>query len=241
LFLRLSILALLALALSAPALAVTGGSVDANAHPAVGLLLADRGNGPEPDCSGSLVSSTVFLTAAHCVAGLPSNRVWVTFDAAYTSSSRLLPGTAYADPAFGHDRGDLHDLAVVRLDRPVDAIAPLALPRAGLLDGAKPASATVVGYGAAAAGNGNGKPSFSFDFTRRYATTTVNSVTKSELHYSSHGGGTCYGDSGGPELLGSTVVAVTSHGDTVCAGQSRGYRTDTASARAFLAQFVSLP
>jgi hypothetical protein len=183
----------------------------------------------------------VFLTAAHCTAGLPSSRVWVTFDSAYTAASKLAPGTAYTDPEFGHDRGDLHDLAVVVLDKSVSGIAPLSLPRAGLLDAAKPASVTVVGYGAAMPGNGNGKPGFSYDFTRRFAVATVDSVTKSELHYSSHDGGTCYGDSGGPELLGSTIVAVTSHGDTVCAGQSRGYRTDTASARAFLGRFVPLP
>jgi V8-like Glu-specific endopeptidase len=240
-FVRFLAFAAVSLALAAPALAVTGGTVDGTAHPAVGLLLADRGKGPQPDCSGSLVSSTVFLTAAHCVADLTSNRVWVTFDSVYTASSKLLPGTASFDPQFGHDHGDLHDLAVVVLDRPVAGIAPLSLARAGTLDAGKPASVVVVGYGADQAGNGNGNAGFSYDFTRRYATATVDSVTKSELHYSSHDGGTCYGDSGGPELLGSAIVAVTSHGDTQCAGQSRGYRVDTPGARAFLSQFVRLP
>ena len=238
--LRLLALAAATLALAAPAAAVTGGTVDGSAHPAVGLLLADFGSGPRPDCSGSLVSPTVFLTAAHCVVGLPSN-VWVTFDSAYSSSSTLLPGKAYADPLFGHDNGDLHDLAVVKLAKPVTGVTPLSLPAAGALDAAKPASVVVVGYGADQAATGNGKPSFSFDFTRRFATSTVDSVTPSELHFSAHDGGVCYGDSGGPELLGSTIVAVTSHGDTVCAGQSRGYRVDTASARAFLGRFVALP
>ena len=77
-----------ALAVAAPAaFAITSGSLDGGAHPAVGLLLADRGNGPEPDCSGSLVSPTVFVTAAHCTGDLASARVWVSFDPQYVSRS----------------------------------------------------------------------------------------------------------------------------------------------------------
>ena len=88
-----------ALAVAAPAFAITGGSIDGTAHPAVGLLLADRGNGPEPDCSGALVSPTVFVTAAHCTGDLASGRVWVSLDARYVAgSSPLLPGTAHTDP-----------------------------------------------------------------------------------------------------------------------------------------------
>ena len=60
----------------------------------------------------------------------------------------------------------------------------------------------------------------------------------------SHGdGGTCYGDSGGPNFLGSTdiVAATTVTGDTPCRATNVDYRMDTASARAFLQQFVTLP
>src|SRR6478672_11069736 len=92
-----------ALAVAAPAaFAITGGSPDGTAHPGVGLLLADLGNGPAPDCSGSLVSPTVFVTAAHCTGDLASSRVWVSFDPTYvTGSSVMRPGTAYTDPQWG--------------------------------------------------------------------------------------------------------------------------------------------
>ena len=59
--------------------------------------------------------------------------------------------------------------------------------------------------------------------------------------------GTCYGDSGGPQFLGAganetnIVVSTTITGDSQCVSTNVTYRLDTASARAFLGQFVTLP
>jgi hypothetical protein len=227
-----------ALAVAAPAaLAITGGSLDGSAHPAVGLLLADRGNGPEADCSGTLVSATVFVTAAHCTADLASARVWVSFDPRYVAgSSSLLPGTAHSDPQWGLVKGDSHDLAVVVLDSPVTGVTPLALPKAGALEAAGVSSQafTNVGYGYA-------DRSFTFDGYRRWSTSSFNNVKPTELRLSEKNGGVCFGDSGGPRLLGNVVVAVTSTGNKNCTGQSISYRLDTPAARAFLSTFVAAP
>ena len=58
-------------------------------------------------------------------------------------------------------------------------------------------------------------------------------------------GGTCYGDSGGPNFLGdgasAVLVANTITGDTACRSTNVDYRLDTDSARSFLGQFVTLP
>jgi hypothetical protein len=56
-------------------------------------------------------------------------------------------------------------------------------------------------------------------------------------------GGTCYGDSGGPNFLGTTdiLAATTITGDSVCRATNVTYRLDTAPARAFLGQLVTLP
>jgi hypothetical protein len=224
-----------ALAVAAPvALAITGGSLDGSAHPAVGLLVADLGNGPEPDCSGSLVSPTVFVTAAHCTGNLASNRVWVSFDSQYfAGSSSLLPGTAHSDPQWGLVKNDSHDLAVVVLDRAVTGVTPFALPQVGALETAGVASQpfTNVGYGYA-------DRSFTFDGFRRWSTSSFTNLKPTELLLADKSGGVCFGDSGGPRLLGNVVVAVTSTGNKNCTGQSISYRLDTPAARAFLAAFL---
>jgi len=226
-----------ALAVAAPALAITGGSLDGNAHPAVGLLVADLGHGPEPDCSGSLVSPTVFVTAAHCTGDLSSGRVWVSFDPTYVAgSSILLPGTAHTDPQWGLVKNDSHDVAVVVLDSPVRGVTPLALPTANALEASGVASQTFtnVGYGYS-------DRTFTFDGYRRSSTSSFTGVKPTELRLADNPGGVCFGDSGGPRLLGNVVVAVTSTGNKNCTGQSISYRLDAPSARTFLSSFVSAP
>src|SRR5882757_8002117 len=138
------------LALAAPAGAITYGTPDGNGHPEVGALLAPQ---PYPDgtwatCSGTLISPTVFLTAAHCDQGVA--RVAVTFDSSYNAKT----GTAYwgswhADPDFSQAQSDPHDVAVVVLDKALRTITPARLPVAGSLDGVSSATRfTSVGYGA---------------------------------------------------------------------------------------------
>jgi len=69
----------------------------------------------------------------------------------------------------------------------------------------------------------------------------VTKVSKSMVGLSTSSAGPCMGDSGGPQLAGSTVLSVTSSGSKDCAGKAEGYRLDTPSARAFLSGFVALP
>jgi hypothetical protein len=63
------------------------------------------------------------------------------------------------------------------------------------------------------------------------------------MNPSTGNGGTCYGDSGGPNFLGTTnvIAATTITGDMVCRSTNVVYRLDTAVARAFLGQYVTLP
>ena len=242
-------LAVAALAAAGPAAAITGGQADGLAHPAVGALVVDVGGGKlGATCTGTMISDTTFLTAAHCVTA-PAQSVWVTFDSAYTVASSRVAGTAYANPAYAGGKGA--DLAVVRLAAPVVGVVPMTLPRLGTLSnfgakGLQGQSFTVVGYGASAPSLGSGGISFASTASRQTATSAYKALDSKSLTLSQVSalglGGTCYGDSGGPILLGtsSTIVAVTTSGDRLCKATGVGQRLDTPDARAFLAGFVPL-
>lgn len=239
---------LTALMTALPAAAITNGRADGNRHPNVGGLVSPTqySDGTWLYCSGTLISPTVFVTAAHC--GEDGERVAVTFDPAYQDGDTVYGGTFQADPAYSQRQNDPHDIAVVVLADPITSIAPASLPAAGSLsDLSRRQRITSVGYGAYEVTRGPGGHQFLYDDVRMVATGTLNATTKSWLRVSMNpstgNGGTCYGDSGGPNFLGDTdiVAATTITGDAICRATNVDYRLDTASARKFLAQYVTLP
>jgi hypothetical protein len=245
--------------LAPPAFGIVYGEPDDGAHPFVGSMLFDNDDDGILDqrCSGSLISSTVFLTAAHCVVGLDPQDAIVTFDDQITDDPTTYEGTAIAHPEFGSGGlSDAHDIAVIVFDKAVRGITPASLPAAGLLDDLKASSDlstqrfTAVGYGTVRVTRKGGFDGILDNTERRQATQTAASLTSAWLTLSMNeatgDGGTCYGDSGGPHLLGTgttatTVVSLTVTGDAVCKASDKTYRVDTAGAREFLGQFVTLP
>jgi V8-like Glu-specific endopeptidase len=241
--------ALAALSLTAPALAITNGGPDGSAHPNVGGLVADTAfsDGTWLYCSGTLIGPRVFLTAAHCAEG-GGNRVRVTFSSAYHDGDKTYPGTFTGDSRFDQRQSDPHDIAVVVLDKAVTGITPARLPAASFLSSLRMGQPiTSVGYGAHEVTNAPGGHQFLYDDVRMVATGSVNAVDPAWLRVSMNpatgDGGTCYGDSGGPNFLGSTntIAATTITGDAICRATNVDYRLDTASARSFLQQYVTLP
>jgi secreted trypsin-like serine protease len=246
----LAVAAMLMLAVGAEA--ITNGAPDGNGHPEVGALLAQQAysDGTWATCTGTLIAPRVFLTAAHCDEGV--SRVAVTFDTSYVSSTGTTYwGTWHADPLFRKAQGDPHDIAVVVLDE-APGITPAALPAAGSLSGLSGDQRfTSVGYGAQSVTHGAGGSIFHYADIRYVGVGTLNSITPAWLRISQNAstgnGGTCYGDSGGPNFLGAgasetnIVAATTITGDTPCRSTNVDYRLDTRSARAFLGNYVSLP
>ena len=138
------------------------------------------------------------------------------------------------------------------LDDAVNGITPARLPAAGSLSNLpKDQQFTPVGYGAQSVTSGAGGKTFHYADVRYRTVGTINTTTPTWLKLSmnpSHGdGGTCYGDSGGPNFLGAgaaetnIVAGTTITGDTPCRSTNVDYRLDTPSARSFLGQFVTLP
>jgi len=257
-----AVIVVMAILLGGPsALAITNGQTDAGRHPEVGALVgffAPAGTSIAY-CSGTLISPTVFLTAAHC-GFLATPSVQVTFDEVYTPSSTTYTGTFYADPDYkpgdNAQSANNPDIAVVVFNKPIRGVTPAQLPAAGLLDQMQAAGTlnqqtpfTSVGYGDSAFTNGPGGQTTTHLQARNFAVGLFNSLTTAYLHLTqnSGNGGTCNGDSGGPNFLGagatetSTIAAVTVTGDTYCKSTNVDYRLDTAQARDFLGQYVTLP
>ncbi len=246
---RIAIVALLAtLVVATQAGAITNGTVDGNDHPNVGGLVSPTqySDGTWIYCSGTLISPTVFLTAAHC--GTDGERVGVTFDTAYVAGDMVYYGTFEADSGYTQAQNDPHDIAVVVFDEAVTGITPALLPAPGSLSNLPKSQTFVsVGYGAYEVTNGPGGHQYLYNDVRMKATGTLNAINPAWLRISMNpatgNGGTCYGDSGGPNFLGNTniIASTTITGDAVCRATNVTYRLDTESARTFLAQYVVLP
>ncbi|MEO3872105.1 trypsin-like serine protease [Nonomuraea sp. B12E4] len=240
---------------TAPAFAITNGPADGDAHPEVGALIENKAHpdGTWAYCTGTLISSTVFLTAAHC--GERKQRTAkVTFADHYASGSQVYTGRYIPDPRYT-DKSDGHDMAVVVFDKPIPGIRPAQLPVKGLLDQLKAndtlktARFTPVGYGSLAPAKKKHGPLFRYTDTRHQATIGFKALHRKWLDLSvtsKTDGSTCFGDSGGPNFLGGPtshlLVATTISGaDDACMDTNYDYRLDTSSARQFLGEYVALP
>jgi V8-like Glu-specific endopeptidase len=217
----------------------------------VGGLVSYDDEGKYLICTGTLISPTVFMTAAHCLLDEPGD-LYVSFDS-FVGAPVVDEATVtlHHGQAFGHPEyvdstapGDTHDVGVVVLDEPVTGVRPASLPSKSLLSKLKRKALErtpfrVVGYGR----HGFNGEEFFGGGGRRFAFSPFQSLESNKLFLSQDGGkgGTCRGDSGGPVFLGKsrTVVGITSDGDDFCESHSVNYRVDTKSARAFLEPFLN--
>jgi hypothetical protein len=232
-----------ALAVAAPAGAILNGTPDTD-HPYVGILVTLQGGQPVPTCSGFLVSPTAFVTAAHCVDALGSRPAYVSFDQAFTPGSPLLHGTAVPNPLFGSPEANTHDIALVVLHSPVTDRGLAELPGLGLLDAVAKSKSplTVVGYGANGFLKGGGHPVPDFRYARSFAESRLSKLESAKSGFNMRmSSGICFGDSGGPVLLGSSDVAVGINSfvkNSQCAGNAFAFRLDTAESQTFLAPYL---
>ena len=170
------------------------------------------------------------------------------------TAAGYLSGTASTHPNYSRftDLANWNDVGVIVLDEPVTGIAPATLAPTNYLDQfAQPllnkTIFEVVGYGTEVRKPESGpqKPQpMSYPLLRRYTTSPGQKLTPQILQLNGNpndphgGGGTCFGDSGGPVFLDGYLVAVTSYGYTLNCRYLGGYqRVDIAVVQSWLATF----
>jgi hypothetical protein len=282
----LALAALLIVGLASPSGAIIGGEYDGDGHPNVGMVVALDAEGfGLGHCTGTLVSPTVVVSAAHCfdpatwAPDVPASYV-VTFRPFLRQTSGgffviedYIPGQAHFDPRYttpqkkGNGNSQFiaqqnFDLGVVVLDQPAADLYPTIQPAPivglGELDqyakGSRHRYFTHVGYGLQREFEPPLPGGQFIDYTRNVATAPLSGLTTHLLMTQGNPndargtGGICSGDSGGPVLLGGTIVAVhgfSQHsggpGDGECRSKVGSVRLDTQSAQDYLRQFVTLP
>lgn len=230
-----------------PAAAITDGDLDGNGHPYVGLMVAQDATGrPLWRCTGTLLSSRLFLTAGHCTEAPAAHvEIWFAADVQSGVPSNGYPykgdvgGTPYTHPDYDPNRFYVRDLGAVVLDKAYKVSKYGALPKVDQLDALKPSADTIftaVGYGL--------QKSFPDAASFQESRLKIRMVAYPHLVQINTGftgdfsmllsnnantGGTCFGDSGGPNFVrySNVVGGVTSYGiNGNCAGTGGVYRLD---------------
>jgi hypothetical protein len=248
--------------------AITGNFVEDFEHPYVGLAVFYDATGAfSHRCSGSLLSPRVFLTAGHCVEGVTTARVYFQQDAGahFDAALDIDPITGYPESCltqpcttsdelynYGYPAGfpNTKDVGLIILDEPIvlpeygTLAAPGSLDALATRRGRQDIMFTASGYGLTFT-----NPATTISFRERLMATSQLVNLRSALtggfnlqtsNNPGIGGGTCFGDSGGPIFYGGSasniIVGVTSFGlsANVCGGVDFAYRTDQEDVQAWI-------
>src|SRR5215211_875490 len=235
---------------------ITNGELDGNAHPAVVLIIMDVAGSPAYRCSGTLIAPAVVVTAGHCT-GEPGEfsgmRIFTESDVQngdnnypYSGPNTIEAKSWQSHPLFTEAQFYLHDVGVIQLKKSVSLASSAygRLPSVDQEDALSPSRSTVftaVGYGLqrinAAQVTGERVRMTASPYLVQINTgfTGAGSLL---LSNNASSGGTCFGDSGGPNYLGTSnvIAGVTSFGlNGSCGGTGGVFRMD----RADVLQFVS--
>ena len=253
-----------------PAGAVTDGELDGDGHPQVVLILMEVDSEPAYRCSGTMIAPTYVLTAGHC-AGAPGEfsgmRIFTESDVEagrgntnnypYGGGNYSIEAVRWAaHPDYPNAPFFVHDVGMIELAEAFNPGVFGTLPAVDSLDqyktkrGLNPLTFTSVGYGLQASYPDPAMFLASNTRTRYVAHPRLLQINVpgftgnySLLLSNNHStGGTCFGDSGGPNFLGDTnvVAGITSFGiNGNCAGTGGVFRTDRQDVQDFIYDFMN--
>lgn len=246
-----------------PEFITKGGQLDGNRHPGTVLIVMDINDAPAFRCSGSLIAPTIVLTAGHCAgenatatkpAEFSGMRVFTESDVQHGDNhypfgdgNNTIEATAWrSHPQFTEALFFLHDVGLIRLEEPVNLASNQygRLPSVNQLDALKPGNRstfTAVGYGIQYIN----PVKLESQRVRMFAeprlvqiNSTFTGPFSMLLSNNANTGGTCFGDSGGPNYLGTSnvVAGVTSYSRSAnhCVGSGGVFRVDRGDVLTFI-------
>jgi V8-like Glu-specific endopeptidase len=243
--------------------AITDGDPDGDWHPHVVLILMEVSDTEKYRCSGTQISATIVVTAGHCTNNHPDPdfraiRIFTESDVDngdnnYPDGGRnsIEARRWAAHPLYETASFVFHDVGVIELAKQRRLPTYGQLPQANVLDqlaterGQQNVTFTAVGYGLQQI-----NPVFvQSDRVRRVAFPSLIQINVpgftgdfSLLLSNNHStGGTCFGDSGGPNFIGDSNVigGVTSFGiNGNCAGTGGVFRLDRQNVLDFINGFI---
>jgi V8-like Glu-specific endopeptidase len=251
-------------ALAVPAMAITDGEPAGDDHPEVVLIIMDVGGAPAYRCSGTMLDEYHVLTAGHCTSNYPDEpftglRIFTESDVENGDNTYPFPGGPNsieaaewaAHPEYENAPFFVHDVGMIKLTEPYVLDHYPTLPAADMLDALKTKRGkqatwfTAVGYGLQQI-----NPVFvQSEKIRMVAEPRLIQINTpgftgdySLLLSNNHAtGGTCFGDSGGPNFYADSdiVAGITSFGiNGNCAGTGGVFRMDRQDVLDFVYGFM---
>ncbi|XP_065341857.1 trypsin alpha-like [Cloeon dipterum] len=229
---------------------ILGGSSATISQVPYQLSLRDNGS---HFCGAAILNSEYALTAAHCIdPSIELSRVQVVSGATFLNAGGSVSAIQSVEVHPNYNRKTMdYDIAVIKVRQPFTmsaSVAPIALPRAGLV--ASPgADAVISGWGVSTAGEDEDIPN-----ELQRAKISISNFRRCKLQYlfrarvritermicagTSNTISSCPGDSGGALVVNNVEVGITSFGPGPCgSSQLPGVYTNVADPE--LRQWIS--
>jgi secreted trypsin-like serine protease len=224
---------------SVPAQRIVGGSITSTPQPWVAALLQNGRQG----CGGSLIAPQWVVTAAHCVSG-GANPTQVRVGSLNRSSGGQVISISQKIIHPSYSTSNINggnDIALLKLASPVSGITPIGI--AASAPGTN-TSVRLYGWGQTtpqSGGDGGSEQLKQLDTTIIASSSCANYRTGDLCLRGTTSATACYGDSGGPALVGGALVGATSRagGNNSTCGTTNVLYTSVVYFKNWIGQYVT--